>query len=79
MLKTRKKTVLAGAAALALILSPIWLPVALTVLFIRGFVGLMEAIFELGEEAAYYLDLARRYRRWQKIRKHTTDPKDRTP
>lgn len=78
MLKTRKKTVLAAFAVGALVTSPLWVPVALTLLFLRGFVWLVEAIIELGEEATYYLYLSRRYRRWQLIRKNSTDPKDRT-
>lgn len=72
MLKTRKKAVLAAAVAIALATSPLWLPIWFFVLLLRGFVWLVEAIIELGEEATYYLYLARRYRRWQQIRRRRT-------
>lgn len=75
MLKTRKKAVLAAAAIGALVTSPLWLPVWFFVLLIRGGGWLIVEGVELVEEAGYYLDLARRYRRWQLIRRRRT-PKE---
>lgn len=75
MLKTRKKAVLAAAAIGALVTSPLWLPVWFFVLLIRGGGWLIVEGVELVEEAGYYLDLARRYRRWEHIRRQQEPPK----
>lgn len=73
MLKTRKKAVLAAFAVGALIASPIWLPIWIFLMFVRAFGWLVFESFELVDEATYYLQLARRYRRWQQIRKYAKE------